>query len=340
MSRFQYFFRRLLLGILVFVGVLVMTFVISRLIPADPMILYAGPRADPEFREQMREKLGLDDPIPAQFARYAGDVLQGDLGFSFRTKRPIVEDLKIFLPATLELVITAILVAVLIGIPLGIYGAAHRGGKVDRVSQVVTVAGVSLPAFWLALLLQLGLALWLGWLPLGGRISRDIALNSPVETITGFYLVDTAVTGNWAAWWDTIRHMILPVLVLATYPIALVSRMTRTSMIESLSQEYVTAARAAGLPERVVLYRFCLKNAIIPTLTVLGLLFAFSITGSVLVEVVFQWPGLGKYITDAILAVDFPVIMAVTLVVTIIYIVVNLAVDLAQTWLDPRVRLE
>jgi peptide/nickel transport system permease protein len=301
--------------------------------------LYAGPRANPEVRAQIRADLGLDDPIPLQFGRYVSDMAQGDLGISFRTKRPIIEDLKVFLPATLELVIPAIMLAVIVGIPMGIYSAAKRGGWFDQGGRVGTIAGVSLPAFWLALIFQLIFASWLGWLPLGGRISREIVILNPIETITGFYLIDAAVTGNWVAWWDALKHLILPVLVLATYPIALVSRMTRTSTIEALSQEYVMAARAAGLPERIVLFKLTLKNALIPTLTILGLVFAFSITGAVLIEVVFQWPGLGKYITDAIISVDFPVVMAVTLVVTIFYIVINLAVDLAQAGIDPRIRL-
>ena len=340
MSIFDYLLRRIGLSFLVLFGVLLITFVISRLLPADPTVLIAGPRANQAARARIRETLHLDDPIPVQFIAYAGDVLTGDLGVSFRSKRPILDDLKIFFPSTLELVIPAVLLAVLIGIPVGIYGASGRGGLFDQVGRVVTVAGVSVPAFWLALILQLIFAIWLGWLPLNGRLSREIAIFNPIEPRTGFYLIDAAVTGNWAAWWDALKHMILPVAVLATYPIALVTRMTRTAMIEALGQEFVTAARAAGLPERTILFRLALKNAIIPTLTVLGLVFAFSITGSVLIEVVFQWPGVGKYITDAIVSVDFPVIMAVTLVVTVLYIVVNLAVDLAQAGLDPRIRLE
>ena len=340
MSTAEYLLRRIGLSFLVLFGVLLITFVISRLLPADPTVLIAGPRANQAARARIRESLHLDDPIPVQFIVYAGDVLTGDLGVSFRSKRPILDDLKIFFPSTLELVIPAVLLAVLIGIPVGIYGASGRGGLFDQVGRVVTVAGVSVPAFWLALILQLIFAIWLGWLPLNGRLSREIAIFNPIEPRTGFYLIDAAVTGNWAAWWDALKHMILPVAVLATYPIALVTRMTRTAMIEALGQEFVTAARAAGLPERTILFRLALKNAIIPTLTVLGLVFAFSITGSVLIEVVFQWPGVGKYITDAIVSVDFPVIMAVTLVVTVLYIVVNLAVDLAQAGLDPRIRLE
>jgi peptide/nickel transport system permease protein len=340
MSKGEYLLRRLGLSVFVLLGVLAVTFVVARMVPADPTVLYAGVRASPEVREQIREELGLNDPLPMQFVNYVGDMLTGDLGNSFRSKRPITEDLKTMLPATLELVIPAILLAALIGIPMGIRSAAHRGGKFDGFGRVVTIAGVSLPVFWLALLLQLLFALWLDWLPLGGRISREIAISNPIEHITGFYLIDAAVTANWEGWWDALMHMILPVVVLAMYPIALVMRMTRTSMLESLSQEYVTAARAAGLPERVVLYKYTLKNAFIPIMTMLGLVFAFSISGSVLIEVVFQWPGLGKYITDAIISVDFPVVMAVTLIVTIIYLIVNLVVDIAQSGIDPRITLK
>jgi peptide/nickel transport system permease protein len=339
MSRAEYLLRRLGLAVLVLLGVMAVTFVVSRVVPSDPAALYAGPRPRPEQVAELRVQLGLDQPLPIQFARYVGDVLQGDLGESFKTHRSILEDLRVFLPATLELVILASLLAIIAGIPAGVLAGARKGKAFDQVSRVVSIAGVSMPTFWLALLLQLLFFGWLGWLPLSGRIDKSITLSNPIEPITGFYLIDAAVTGNWAAWKDAALHLVLPVLVLATYPVGLTIRMTRAAMIEVQSELYIMAARAAGLPERTILFRLALKNAIIPTLTVLGLSFAYSVTGAFLVELVFSWPGVGKYVTDAIVNVDFPVVMAVTLVVTIIYIAVNLAVDMVQAALDPRIRL-
>jgi peptide/nickel transport system permease protein len=339
MSRGEYLLRRLGLAILVLVGVMVVTFVVSRMVPSNPAALYAGPRPRPEQVAELQVKLGLDQPLPVQFAGYVADIFQGDFGESFKTHRPILEDLEVFLPATLELVILASLLAVIVGIPIGVYSGARRGKAFDQVSRLFSISGVSIPTFWLALLLQLLFFGWLDWLPLGGRLDNSVALSNPIETKTGFHLIDAMITGNWRAWADAARHLILPVWVLATYPFGLTVRMTRAAMIEVQSELYITAAQASGLPERTILFRLALKNAIIPTLTVLGLSFAFSITGAFLVELVFSWPGVGKYVTDAILNVDFPVVMAVTLVVTIVYIFINLAVDMVQAILDPRIRL-
>ncbi|MBA7682571.1 putative D,D-dipeptide transport system permease protein DdpB [subsurface metagenome] len=251
----------------------------------------------------------------------------------------ITTDLRAFLPATLELVIGASLLALVIGIPFGVLSGARRGGWLDQATRMISIGGVSIPTFWLALMLQLFFFGWLGWLPLGGRISTMVTLSHPIERITGFYIIDAAVSGNWVAWRDTLHHLILPTAVLAAYPIGLTIRMTRAAMVEVLTEPYIDAARAAGLPPRMILFRLALKNAIIPTLTVLGLTFAYSITGAFLIELVFSWPGVGKYVTDAIIRVDFPVVMAVTLVVTVVYIVINLIVDMVQVALDPRIRL-
>jgi peptide/nickel transport system permease protein len=339
MSRRRYVLRRFVLAVVVLVGVMLLTFVVARIVPSDPAALYAGPRPSAKQIADVRVRLGLDQPLPAQFARYVGSILQGDLGQSFKTRRPILDDLRKFLPATLELVIAATLLAVVVGIPVGVLAAAGRGRWFDVFSRLLSVAGVSIPSFWLALLLQLLFFSTLGWLPLGGRIDNTTSLLNPITTVTGFYTIDAAITGNWSAWVDVLRHLVLPTVVLATYPVGLTIRMLRAAMIEVLSEPYITAARAAGLSRRAILFRFALKNAIVPTLTALGLSFAYSITGAFLVETVFQWPGVGKYVTDAVLNVDFPVVMAVTLVVTIIYIAINLATDLVQGFIDPRVNL-
>lgn len=339
MSRVEYLVRRLGFGAFVILGVLMITFLVSRVVPGDPARLYLGSHASAEALERAREELGLNDPLPRQFARYVVNTARGELGFSYRTKRPILDDLKARLPATMELVVLAVALALAVGIPVGVLAAANVGRGIDHGIRIASIAGVSLPAFWLALLLQLLFFLWLNWLPLGGRLSQNVFFSNPVTPITGFHLIDAAATGNWAAWRDALWHAILPAVVLATFPLSLAIRMTRASMLDVLAETYVTAARAAGLSETKILFRFALKNAVVPTLTVMGLVFAYSITGAVLVEIVFKWPGLGSYMMDAILNDDVSVLFAVTLIVTVIYIAVNILVDLLQAGLDPRIRV-
>ncbi|MDH7484760.1 MAG: ABC transporter permease [Anaerolineae bacterium] len=339
MRRWEYVIRRLALAVLVLVSVSVITFLIARVVPSDPAAAWVGPRPTPEQIAQARRELGLDKPLYVQYLRYVRALLRGDLGVSVKTHQPILRDLKTYLPATMELVLFGMLMAITIGIPLGVLSGAKRNGLLDHSSRLVAIAGVSMPTFWLGLLLQLLFFGKLGWLPLGGRVDRSISLYNPVQQITGFYLVDTVLTGNWVALKDSLVHLILPAFTLATYAIGLTIRMTRSTMIEVLEEKYIVAARAAGLPERTILFRLALKNAIIPTLTVLGLSFVYSLTGAILVEVIFSWPGLGTYVTNAILNVDFPVIMAVTLVVTVFYVFINLFLDLLQAALDPRVTL-
>lgn len=336
----RYLLRRLGLAVLVLVSVSAVTFLVARVVPSDPAALYAGQRPTAGQIAAARERLGLDKPLYYQYARFLSEVLRGDLGTSYKTKHAILRDVKAFLPATLELVIASTVLALAAGIPAGVIAGARRGGLFDGATRLLSIAGVSLPTFWLALILQLLFFGRLGLLPLSGRVSNDVALFSPIQTITGFYLVDAAITRNWGAWGDAALHLVLPAFTLATYPIGLTLRMTRAAMSEVLSEKYIVAARAQGLPERTILFRYALKNAIVPTLTVLGLSFAYSLTGAFLVEVIFSWPGLGKYVTDAILNVDFPVIVSVTFIVTLFYVFINLGVDLLQAALDPRVVLK
>ena len=339
MTAITFLLRRLSLSVFVFIGVLILTFFVSRVIPGNPAALYAGARPRPEQVEAIKVKLGLDKPLHVQFLVYVSDLLDGDLGESYHSRRSINTDLSIFLPATLELVIAAVLIAMLVGIPIGVLAGAYPKSAFDYATRLVAIAGVSVPSFWLALIAQFIFFSSLGWLPLGGRISRDASLFYPIAAQTGFYLIDAAISSNWDAFFDAFHHLILPALVLSAYPLGVAIRMTQASMIEALAENYITSARAAGLSQRVILFKLALKNAIMPALTVVGLSFAYSITGAFLVETIFSWPGVGKYVTEAVLNVDFPVIIAVTLVVTIVYILVNLAVDLLQALLDPRVRL-
>jgi peptide/nickel transport system permease protein len=339
MRKVEYLTRRLALAVLVLLSVSVITFVISRVVPSNPAALWVGPHPTQEQIAAAHIKLGLDKPLHVQYFRYMNDLLHGDLGVSVQSHQPILTDLKTYLPATLELVITGMIMAVLVGIPLGVLSGAKKGSLLDHTSRLLAVASVSVPTFWMGLLLQLFFFGKLKLLPIGSRVDREISLYHPVQQITGFYVIDSMVSGDWPALRSTLVHLILPAFTLGTYAIGLTIRMTRSTIIEVLEEKYITAARAAGIPERTILFRLALKNAIVPTLTVLALSFVYSLTGAILVEVIFAWPGLGSYVTRAILSLDFPVIMAVTLVVTVFYVFINLVLDILQTFLDPRVTL-
>jgi len=340
MHRWEYILRRLAMAALVLVSVSVITFFIARVVPSDPAAAWVGPHPTQEQIAQARQRLGLDRPLYEQYLGYMRDLLRGDLGTSVRSHQPIVADIKAYLPATMELVAVGMVMAVALGIPLGVLSGAHKGSLLDHFTRLFSIAGVSMPTFWLGLLLQLLFFGRLGILPLGSRVSTEVALYHPVAHITGFYLVDTAITGNWVAFKDALLHIILPAFTLGTYAIGLTIRMTRSTMIEVLGEKYILAARVAGIPERVVLFVLALKNAIIPTIIVLGLSFVYSLTGALLVEMIFSWPGLGTYVTQAVISIDFPVIVSVTLVVTVFYVFINLFLDLVQALLDPRVTLQ
>jgi len=336
-ARLRYMVKRLAMATMVVASVAVMTFFIARVVPSDPAAAWVGPHPTQEQIDRVTIELGLDQPITIQFLKYAQDLLSGDLGTSVTTRRPILDDVKIFLPATLELVMVSMVLAILVGIPFGVLAGARKASMFDHSSRLVAIAGISIPTFFLGLLLQLFLFGKLGLLPLGGRLSTDVALNSPVVSVTGFLLLDAGIAGNWVAFRDAATHLIMPGIVLAMYPVGLVFRMTRATMIEVLSEKYILAAEALGVPRRTRLFVLALKNAVIPTLNALALAFVFALTGSILVEVIFSWPGLGSYVTNAVLAVDFPVIVSVTLIVTLFYVAINLALDLFQAALDPRI---
>ncbi len=336
--RADYLLRRLLTAFIVIAGVVTLTFFAVRLVPSDPARLYAGPRARPEQIAAIRARFGLDRPLPEQYLRYVADLARGEFGDSFKTKRSVREDLSIFLPATLELVICAYVLALLVGIPAGALAGAAAGGAFDRFTGAGAVLGAAAPVFALALLAQQVFFNQLRWLPLNGRLGVEVSIIHPVTALTGFWLLDTALTGNWVAWRDVAAHLVLPALVVAIYPLAIILRMTRNTVVEALHQPHIVVARAKGLPQRTILLRHALRNAILPVLTVAGLSFAYAITGSVFVEVLFRWPGVGTYVADAIVSKDFPPILAVTLVSTLIFVGVTLAVDVLRALLDPRVR--
>jgi peptide/nickel transport system permease protein len=335
----RYILRRALLSAFVVVGVTFLIFVVAQVVPSDPAALYAGPRPTAEQIEKARETLNLDAPLSERFARFATQMATGDFGVSYKSRRLIAQDLQVYLPATLELAIFSTFLALVIGIPAGVIAAARRGGWLDRLGGIGSILAVAMPTFFLAMLLQLVFSQWLGLLPLSGRLSREIAIADPLPFVTGFNLVDSLLAGRLDAFSDALMHLILPALTLAAYPAGIAMRLTRSAMIEILERRHIIAARALGLSEPRILFGHALPNAVGPGLTVIGLSFAYALTGAVLVEIIFAWPGLGRYVSEAILSKDFPVIAATTLVVTLCYVLMNLVIDLAQALVDPRVAL-
>jgi peptide/nickel transport system permease protein len=321
------------------VGLSVITFTLARVIPSDPAALYIGPHPNPGDLERTREKLGLNRPLPVQYAYYVRDLLRGDLGDSIATKRPVLQEIGDRWPASLELLLTAMIFAVLVGVPLGVLSAQLQGSPFDVAVRTLSIVGVSMPAFWAGLLLQVVFFRNLHLLPLAGRFDTDLRFSSPIQPLTGFYLIDSAVTGNWIAFKDVAWHTVLPALTLAAYPIGLIARMTRATMIEVLSQDYIRTARAYGTPEWFTIYFYALKNAIGPTLTVIGLTLAYALTGTFFIEIVFNWPGLGLFTVHSLLNTDHPAIMGITLLAASGYVIINLMVDVAQAWIDPRISL-
>jgi peptide/nickel transport system permease protein len=327
--------NRLLMLVLVMIGVSLITFVISRVIPGDPALLLAGPRATPEMLAQIRTDLGLDAPLAEQYRRYAAALMQGDFGTSLMTRRPVFDEMLGYMPATLELMLSALLVSLLVGVPLGILTALARDRPFDMVVRTTAIIGISTPAFWIGLLLILVFYGRLGLLPGSGRL--DIGL-APPPHVTGLFLVDGILSGDWLVVRSAFNHLLLPTLTLALASIGLVVRIIRSSMIEVLGEDHIRTARAYGLPRRRIVLRYATPNALIPFVTVLGLELASLLFGSVIVESVFAWPGVGSYVLSAILNLDFPVIMGFTILASIVYVLANLLVDLAYLLIDPRLR--
>jgi peptide/nickel transport system permease protein len=315
-------------------GVIVCIFLMTRVLPGDPARTFAGDQAAPSVVEQVRSEMGLDLPIWQQFGRYLTDLLQGDLGYSWHTGRTVLEDFATRLPATLELALAALVIAILVGVPVGIVSATRRDRPVDHVSRVVSLLGASMPVFWLGLMVIFVFYGQLGWEPAPlGRIAQG--LNPPTH-VTGLYVVDSVLTGDMVALRSSLSHLIWPALVLATTSTAIIARMTRSAMLEVIDQDYIRTARSKGLPPAVVIGKHALKNAAPVTATVVGLQFGQLLGGAVITETIFTWPGLGKYVTDAVLATDYAPVQAFTLLAAVVYLVVNLLVDLINGGLDPR----
>jgi peptide/nickel transport system permease protein len=332
-----YILRRIVLIIPVLIGLSLLVFAIARLLPGDPIQLAAGPTASAAEIADLAREFGLDKPLPVQYWNYATGLLTGDWGESIFTRRPVLEDLKAYLPATLELVFAAMLLAVVIGIPAGLVAAVYRNRWPDYMSRVVSLGAISMPRFFLGLLLQIGFAMWLGWLPLGGRFPLT---EDPPALVTGFLTIDALIAGDLRAFGLALQYLALPAFAMCLSPLATITRMMRASTIEVLQQDYVLTERALGLSSRLILFKYVLRNALSATLTVIGLYVGWLLGGTVLVETVFDWPGLGLYATKAIVTQDFMPVIGVTMVIGAIFIVSNLIVDLLYGVLNPKVRYE
>jgi len=330
----RYLFRRLLELIPVFFGVLLVVFVISRLTPGDPAVVMLGEKATPEAVAQLREALGLNNPLPVQFGRYLSRAVRGGFGRSIQSNERVVIDLGTRFPATMELTFAAMLIASTVGVLTGVLAAARRNSWFDGVSMFIALFGFSMPIFWLGIMLILLFAWLLGWFPISGRLDLTVDL----ARVTNFYLLDAALTRNWAALGNALRHLVLPAVTLSTVPLAIIARMTRSSLLEVLRQDYVRTARAKGLTERRVVFGHALRNAAIPVITVIGLNVGSLLGGAILTETIFAWPGIGRMVVDAIFARDYPVVQGAVLVIAVVFVVVNLLVDLSYAALDPRIR--
>ncbi len=337
MSIIQHLIRRLLLMIPMLIGITLLLFVVTHIVPVDPLavILTEKSMEDPDAVRAATEKWGLDKPLPEQYFIYLSNLLRGDLGVSFKTKNPVALDLRTFLPATIELAICSFIFAILVGLPLGIISAVRSGSLVDHFTRVFSLLGASMPPFWSGLLVLFVFYYQLGWAPGPGRI--DSRMGS-LEKITGLFLVDSLATGNTTAFWSSVSHLILPSIILGWFTLALIARITRSSILEVLSQDYIRTARAKGQIERLVIMKHALRNALIPLVTLMGLAFAGLMSGAIMTETIFAWPGIGRYAVEASANLDYPAISGVTLLIAVIYMFVNLFVDILYSVLDPRIR--
>ena len=315
-------------------GLLLVTFIIGRVVPIDPVLAAVGDRAPPEVYERVKEELGLNLPLWRQFALYVGQVLSGDLGNSVLTARPVLDDIKTYFPATLELATVAIVIGVVVGVPVGVLAATHQGRWPDQVVRVLSLLGYSIPVFWLGLMGLLLFYAKLGWVAGPGRL--DVAYDDLVDPVTGVLLVDATLAGDWDVFRNALDHILLPAAILGYFSLAYIARMTRSFMLNELRQEYVITARVKGVPERRVVWRHALGNTLVPLVTVITLSYANLLEGSVLTETVFAWPGLGRYITSSLLNADMNAVLGGTLVVGATFVGLNLLSDLLYRLLDPR----
>lgn len=331
-----YIIRRLLFVIPTLIGVSLTIFIVSNVLPGDPVALMLGPHATKEQVENLKQTWGIDKPIHFRYLLYVkGVILKGDFGFSLQTRKPVIQDLFDRFPASLELATVAMILSLLIGIPLGIISALKRNSLIDSFTRSFSLIGVSMPIFWLGFMVLLVFYLNLNLFSGGGRIS--LFVSSP-DRITGFFLLDSLLTGNWNAFKSSLNHMVLPAFTLTFTLIAIISRITRSSVLEVLDQDYIRTARSKGLSEKIVILKHCLKNALLPIITVAGTLYGQLIGGLIVTEAVFSWPGVGRYMVQSILYLDFKPIMGFTIITAFAFVMINLVVDVLYAFIDPRIR--
>jgi peptide/nickel transport system permease protein len=330
--------KRALIAVPSLIGVVIVTFLLTRALPGDPAAYFAGPAATKEAIDQIRVKLGLDQPLIVQFGRYVKDLAKGDLGSSLTTGQPVGQEIRTRMPASAELTLLGLTVSMLIAVPLGIAAATHPGSLIDHACRVVATAGVSLPVFFTGLILVYVFYYLLGWAPAPlGRL--DVFL-SPPPFVTGFYLLDSLFAGDLALFWAALKQLILPALTLGIFSLAPIARMTRASMLAVLASDFVRTARASGLTPYTIIVTYAFRNAMIPVVTTLGMVFSFLLGANVLVEKVFAWPGIGSFAVDALIASDFAPLQGFVLTMAVMYTALNLIIDILYGLIDPRVRLE
>ncbi|HNP88514.1 MAG TPA: ABC transporter permease [Kouleothrix sp.] len=337
MNTLTYILRRLVLTVPLLIGITLIAFAIARAVPGDPVTANLGQKAmsDPKIVAAFRAEWGLDKPAYEQYVIYVTKLLQGDLGRSIKSRRPVLDDLRAYLPATIELATASIVFGVISGVLFGVLSAVRRNSWLDQVVRFFSLIGVSVPVFWLALVLLFIFYARLRWAAGPGRL--DAGLKPPTR-LTGFFTLDALMTGNWPVFVNALRHLVLPAIVLGSYTTGLIARVTRSSMLEVLGQGYVRTAQAKGLRERTVVLRHALRNALIPVVTVIGFSYGGLLAGAVLTESIFAWPGIGQYAFRASTSLDFPAIMGVSLLIAFIFVVTNLIVDVLYFVLDPRLR--
>jgi dipeptide transport system permease protein len=329
--------KRVALAIPSLIGVVLVTFVLTRALPGDPAAYFAGPAATKEAVEQVRAKLGLNKPLPAQFSDYVASLLHGDLGVSLTTGQPVLAEIRTRLPASAELTLIGLIVAVMAAVPLGIMAAMHPGSLVDHACRVITTAGVSLPVFFTGLILVYVLYYLLGWAPAPlGRL--DVFFSAPPQ-VTGFYLIDSVIARDSELFMASLKQLVLPALTLGIFSLAPIARMTRASMLQVLASDFVRTARAGGLSQHTVIVTYAFRNAMLPVITTLGMVFSFLLGANVLVEKVFAWPGIGSFAVEALIASDFAPVQGFVLTMAVMYVLLNLAIDILYGVVDPRIRL-
>ena len=330
-----YLIRRIILIIPTLIGLSLLTFSIARIVPGDPVGLAAGPQATEEIKEALRREFGLDQPVPIQYLNYIGGLFRGDWGQSLYTRRPVLSDLQVFFPATFELTVVSIIMATLLGVPAGIISAMYRNRLPDHVARILSLFFVSFPAFWLAMIFQTWFGRDLGMFPIGKRL--PILLTPPPAT-TGLFLIDSLIQLDFETFFVSFKHIFIPSLVLSFSAFASITRITRASMVEALEKDFVRMERAIGIPYRIIISKYVLRNAFIATITVISLNFGWLMAGAILIETIFDWPGLGLYAVESSLSLDFQPIMGITILYGIVFSLVNILTDVVYGILDPRIR--